>query len=168
MFTQTSYPGLRGHFSTQIFTPFCSGQQFVPFCFFAALPLDHDGVCFRSMQYSPLLGGFAVVLADGRGGFLSASTASFESSVGIWEVGNCSFSKGLKKIFVLRHFVVHKFLKEHVGLNELHVRNVCHTLCFNYEKCFFFLAKFFFLKRNFFRLVISLAYTKILILFQFW
>ena len=33
------------------------------------------------MEYSPLLGGFAVVLADGRGGFLSADTANFECSV---------------------------------------------------------------------------------------
>ena len=35
------------------------------------------------MEYSPLLGGFAVVLADGRGGFLSADTANFECSVSI-------------------------------------------------------------------------------------
>ena len=33
------------------------------------------------MEYSSLLGGFAVVLADGRGGFLSAETASFDCSV---------------------------------------------------------------------------------------
>ena len=33
------------------------------------------------MEYSPLLGGFAVVLADGRGGFLSAETANFDCSV---------------------------------------------------------------------------------------
>jgi len=35
------------------------------------------------MEYSPLLGGFAVVLADGRGGFLSADTANFECSVSV-------------------------------------------------------------------------------------
>ena len=33
------------------------------------------------MDYSPLLGGFAVVLADGRGGFLSAETANFDCPV---------------------------------------------------------------------------------------
>ncbi|XP_048581598.1 guanine nucleotide exchange factor subunit RIC1 isoform X2 [Nematostella vectensis] len=51
-----------------------------------AVPLDHEGVCFRAMEYSPLLGGFAVVLADGRGGFLSAESANFEPSevIGVW------------------------------------------------------------------------------------
>lgn len=51
-----------------------------------AIPLKTEGVSFRAMEYSPLLGGFAVVLADGRGGFLSADTASFECSdiIGLW------------------------------------------------------------------------------------
>ena len=48
-----------------------------------AIPLKTEGVSFRAMEYSPLLGGFAVVLADGRGGFLSANTANFECSVSI-------------------------------------------------------------------------------------
>ena len=51
------------------------------FSIFLAIPLKTEGVSFRAMEYSPLLGGFAVVLADGRGGFLSADTASFECSV---------------------------------------------------------------------------------------
>ena len=33
------------------------------------------------MQYSALLGGFAIVLENGRGGFLSASTSKFEPQV---------------------------------------------------------------------------------------
>ena len=45
------------------------------------MPLKTEGVSFRAMEYSPLLGGFAVVLADGRGGFLSAETANFDCSV---------------------------------------------------------------------------------------
>ena len=49
--------------------------------FLPAIPLKTEGVSFRAMEYSPLLGGFAVVLADGRGGFLSAETANFECSV---------------------------------------------------------------------------------------
>lgn len=51
-----------------------------------AIPLKTEGVSFRAMEYSPLLGGFAVVLADGRGGFLSAETANFECSdiIGLW------------------------------------------------------------------------------------
>lgn len=51
------------------------------FSILLAIPLKTEGVSFRAMEYSPLLGGFAVVLADGRGGFLSADTASFECSV---------------------------------------------------------------------------------------
>ena len=35
----------------------------------------------RDMQYSALLGGFAIVLENGRGGFLSASTSKFEPQV---------------------------------------------------------------------------------------
>ncbi|XP_073227336.1 guanine nucleotide exchange factor subunit RIC1-like isoform X3 [Porites lutea] len=51
-----------------------------------AFPLKTEGVSFRAMDYSPLLGGFAVVLADGRGGFLSAETAIFDCSeiIGLW------------------------------------------------------------------------------------
>ena len=33
------------------------------------------------MQYSALLGGFAIVLENGRGGFVSASTSKFEPQV---------------------------------------------------------------------------------------
>ena len=44
------------------------------------------------MEYSPLLGGFAVVLADGRGGFLSADTASFECSVSQCVISDSLFS----------------------------------------------------------------------------
>ena len=35
----------------------------------------------HDMQYSALLGGFAIVMANGRGGFLSASNARFEPEV---------------------------------------------------------------------------------------
>lgn len=51
-----------------------------------AIPLKTEGVSFRAMDYSPLLGGFAVVLADGRGGFISAETANFDCSeiIGLW------------------------------------------------------------------------------------
>lgn len=53
------------------------------YLFLPAIPLKTEGVSFRAMEYSPLLGGFAVVLADGRGGFLSADTANFECSVSV-------------------------------------------------------------------------------------
>lgn len=52
--------------------------------FIVAVPLELEGVCFRAMEYSPLLGGFAVVLADGRGGFVSAETSNFEPAVRVW------------------------------------------------------------------------------------
>lgn len=64
------------------------------FLYLLAIPLKTEGVSFRAMEYSPLLGGFAVVLADGRGGFLSAETANFDCSVSFtsnafseWEQG---------------------------------------------------------------------------------
>ena len=57
------------------------GADMLIFTVPAALPLEHEGVSFRAMEYSPLLGGFAIVLADGRGGFLSASTARFDPQV---------------------------------------------------------------------------------------
>jgi len=62
-----------------------------------AIPLKTEGVSFRAMEYSPLLGGFAVVLADGRGGFLSAETAIFDCPV--------SFLNGVAKIFLGDYFV---------------------------------------------------------------
>ena len=42
------------------------------------------------MQYSALLGGFAIVLENGRGGFLSASTAKFEPQVNIYFIATSS------------------------------------------------------------------------------
>ncbi|XP_077981374.1 guanine nucleotide exchange factor subunit RIC1-like [Glandiceps talaboti] len=56
--------------------------------------LDQAGVYFNHIEYSALLGGFAVTLADGRAGFLTAPTVRFEpqSVHGVWaqEVSNAS------------------------------------------------------------------------------
>ncbi|XP_070563112.1 guanine nucleotide exchange factor subunit RIC1-like isoform X2 [Ptychodera flava] len=56
--------------------------------------LDQPGVYFNQIEYCPLLGGFAVILGDGRAGFLTAPSARFEpqSVHGVWaqEVTNGS------------------------------------------------------------------------------
>ena len=46
-------------------------------CFYLAVPLVDEGYV-REMSYSPLLGGFTVVLSDGRAAFLVAGTLKFD------------------------------------------------------------------------------------------
>ncbi|CAG0903926.1 unnamed protein product, partial [Darwinula stevensoni] len=52
----------------------------------AAIPLTEPGIHVCAIDYSPLLGGFAVVLSDGRAAFLTASTLHFDPNQmqGIW------------------------------------------------------------------------------------
>jgi len=63
--------------------PFCTDQQVL-----RAVPLVDEGYV-REMSYSPLLGGFTVVLSDGRAAFLVAGTLKFDpnSVQGIWAGG---------------------------------------------------------------------------------
>ena len=49
----------------------------------AAVPLDAPGVHVVDLEYSPLVGGFAVVLSDGRAAFLTASTLKFDPNVSL-------------------------------------------------------------------------------------
>ena len=44
-------------------------------------PLGGDSLNLKGVECSPLLGGFAVVLSDGRAGFLLASSAVAKPSV---------------------------------------------------------------------------------------
>lgn len=46
-----------------------------------AVPLDAPGVHVVDLEYSPLVGGFAIVLSDGRAAFLTASTLKFDPNV---------------------------------------------------------------------------------------
>ncbi|ELT93270.1 hypothetical protein CAPTEDRAFT_227272 [Capitella teleta] len=48
--------------------------------------LDDRGIYVSRQDYSPLLGGFAVVLSNGRAAFITANTLKFEPSniVGVW------------------------------------------------------------------------------------
>lgn len=46
-----------------------------------AVPLDEPGIHVVDLEYSPLVGGFAVVLSDGRAAFLTASTLKFDPNV---------------------------------------------------------------------------------------
>jgi len=56
--------------------PFCIDQQVL-----RAVPLADRGVYVDKIAYSPLLGGYAVVLGDGRAAFLVASNANFDPNV---------------------------------------------------------------------------------------
>jgi len=63
--------------------PFCVDQEVL-----RAVPLvDHGYV--TKLSYSPLLGGFSIVLNDGRAAFLVAATLKFDpnSVQGIWAIG---------------------------------------------------------------------------------
>ena len=47
----------------------------------AASQMNHSDVFVKDLQYSLLLGGFAVVLSNGKAAFLTANTLKFEPTV---------------------------------------------------------------------------------------
>ncbi|XP_040571895.1 LOW QUALITY PROTEIN: guanine nucleotide exchange factor subunit Rich [Lepeophtheirus salmonis] len=61
--------------------PFCTDQQVI-----RAVPLADPGVFVKNIKYSPLLGGYAIVLNDGRAGFLASTDSKFDPNTvtGIW------------------------------------------------------------------------------------
>ncbi|KAK6642715.1 hypothetical protein RUM43_004217 [Polyplax serrata] len=71
--------------------PFCIDQQVSK-----AIPIVENNVYVVDIEYSPLVGGFAIVLNDGRAAFLTASTLKFDPNQvqGIWAQGiedaNCA------------------------------------------------------------------------------
>ena len=46
-----------------------------------ASQLDEEGVYVKEFQYSPLIGGFAIVLSNGRSAFMTANTLKFDPAV---------------------------------------------------------------------------------------
>lgn len=56
--------------------PFCMDQQVLK-----AVPLADRGAFVSKISYSPLLGGYAIILNDGRAAFLVASNANFDPNV---------------------------------------------------------------------------------------
>lgn len=46
-----------------------------------AIPLDEENVHIVDIEYSPLIGGFVIVLNDGRAAFLTASSLKFDPNV---------------------------------------------------------------------------------------
>jgi len=59
--------------------PFCIDQQVL-----RAVPLADKGAFVQKIAYSPLLGGYAIVLGDGRAAFLVASSVNFDPNVSIY------------------------------------------------------------------------------------
>ncbi len=56
--------------------PFCMDQQVLK-----AVPLADEGAFVTNIVYSPLIGGYAITLNDGRAAFLVASNANFDPNV---------------------------------------------------------------------------------------
>lgn len=48
---------------------------------FLAVPIVEENTYIISLEYSPLIGGFAIVLNDGRAAFLTASSLRFDPNV---------------------------------------------------------------------------------------
>ncbi|XP_017769219.1 PREDICTED: guanine nucleotide exchange factor subunit Rich [Nicrophorus vespilloides] len=64
--------------------PFCINQQVSK-----AIPIVEENTFIIDIEYSPLVGGFAIVLNDGRAAFLTASSLRFDPNQvqGIWAQG---------------------------------------------------------------------------------
>ncbi|KAK9744460.1 RIC1 [Popillia japonica] len=64
--------------------PFCINQQVSK-----AVPIVEENTYIVDIEYSPLIGGFAIVLNDGRAAFLTASSLKFDPNQvqGIWAQG---------------------------------------------------------------------------------
>lgn len=69
------------HLKCDLWSVFCVGISSKLHACAAAVPLDAPGVHVVDLEYSPLVGGFAVVLSDGRAAFLTASTLKFDPNV---------------------------------------------------------------------------------------
>lgn len=50
---------------------------------FLAIPIVEENTYIIDIEYSPLVGGFAIVLNDGRAAFLTASSLKFDPNVSI-------------------------------------------------------------------------------------
>lgn len=81
---------LRYHWNGTLNRDYCLDLRRVPFCVdqlaARAVPITEPNTFVSLIDYSPLLGGFAVVLNDGRGAFLTATTLKFDPNQvqGIW------------------------------------------------------------------------------------
>lgn len=49
----------------------------------SAIPIVEEKTFIIDMKYSPLIGGFSIVLNDGRAAFLTASSLKFDPNVRI-------------------------------------------------------------------------------------
>lgn len=52
--------------------------------YFLAIPLVENNTYLTQIEYSPLIGGFAVVLNDGRAAVLTAVSLKFDPNVSSW------------------------------------------------------------------------------------
>lgn len=81
---------LRYHWNGTLNRDYCLDLRRVPFCVdqlaARAVPITEPNTFICQIDYSPLLGGFAVVLNDRRAAFLTASSLKFDPNQvqGIW------------------------------------------------------------------------------------
>lgn len=64
---------------------YCLDLRRIPFCInkqvSKAEPIVEENIYVNNMEYSPLVGGFAVTLNDGHAAFLTASSLRFDPNV---------------------------------------------------------------------------------------
>lgn len=60
---------------------FIKATKWYFFFFIAAVPIVERDAYVISMDYSPLLAGFSIVLKDGRAAFLTSSNLKFDPNV---------------------------------------------------------------------------------------
>ena len=76
-----------------------------------ASQLDEEGVFVKEFQYSPLIGGFAIVLSNGRSAFMTANTLKFDPAVSIsfnW-IRVIQYRQNTNIFFIIILFAVKKF-----------------------------------------------------------
>lgn len=66
---------------TFIFRTKSNDFQFNILCIFVAVPILESNTYVSSMEYSPLIGGFAITLNDGRAAYLTANSLKFDPNV---------------------------------------------------------------------------------------
>lgn len=102
---------LRYHWNGSLNRDYCLDLRRIPFCVdqlaARAVPITEPNTYVVHIDYSPLLGGFAVVFNDGRGAFLTATTLKFDPNQvqGIWaplEDVTCTAINHRSALFLIR------------------------------------------------------------------
>lgn len=72
-----------------------------------AVPILESNTYVSSMEYSPLIGGFAITLNDGRAAYLTANSLKFDPNVNAiysTPIADCFVSKSIIFTVYINHF----------------------------------------------------------------